>query len=45
MTDAQADNWTQRILAVDANVSALRQKYWKNFSQGCLPKRPLSTST
>ena len=39
MTDAQADNWTQRILAVDANVSALRQKYWKNFSQVLPPKK------
>jgi hypothetical protein len=33
MTDAQADNWTQRLLAVDANAAALRQKYWKKFSQ------------
>jgi hypothetical protein len=33
MTDAQADNWTQRILAVDANAAALRQKYWSKFSQ------------
>ena len=32
MTDAQADNWTQRLLAVDANAAALRQKYWSKFS-------------
>jgi septal ring factor EnvC (AmiA/AmiB activator) len=31
MTDAQADNWTQRLLKLDANVAALRQKYWANF--------------
>jgi hypothetical protein len=31
MTDAQADNWSTRILKVDADVTALRQKYWTNF--------------
>jgi hypothetical protein len=31
MTDAQADNWSARILKVDADVTALRQKYWTNF--------------
>jgi len=33
MTDAQADNWTQRLLALDVNVATLRQKYWPKFSQ------------
>jgi hypothetical protein len=33
MTDAQADDWTQRLLAVDANAATLRQKYWSKFSQ------------
>jgi hypothetical protein len=31
MTDAQADNWSTRILKVDADVTALRLKYWTNF--------------
>jgi len=31
MTDAQADDWTQRLLTVDAKVGALRQKYWSKF--------------
>jgi hypothetical protein len=31
MTDAQADDWTQRLLKVDASVAALRQKYWSKF--------------
>jgi hypothetical protein len=31
MTDAQADDWTQRILKVDASVAALRQSYWSKF--------------
>jgi hypothetical protein len=31
MTDAQADNWSARILKVDADVTALWQKYWTNF--------------
>jgi hypothetical protein len=33
MTDAQADDWAQRLLKQDANVAALRQKYWSNFRQ------------
>ena len=32
MTDAQADNLTQRLLAVDANAAALRQKSWSKFA-------------
>jgi hypothetical protein len=32
MTDAQADNWIQRLLAVDANAAALRQKFWSRFA-------------
>ncbi|HEX3471036.1 MAG TPA: hypothetical protein VHT28_07605 [Silvibacterium sp.] len=31
MTDAQADDWTQRLLKLDVNVAGLRQKYWPNF--------------
>jgi hypothetical protein len=31
MTDAQADDWTQRLLKTDANVAALRQSYWPKF--------------
>lgn len=31
MTDAQAEDWTQRLLKLDVNVAALRQKYWPNF--------------
>ncbi len=31
MTDAQADDWAQRVLKLDADVAALRQKYWPNF--------------
>ena len=31
MTDAQADDWTQRLLKLDFNVAGLRQKYWPNF--------------
>ena len=38
MTDAQADNWTQRILKVDAGVADLRQKYWSKF-RGVLSAR------
>ncbi|MBV8113401.1 MAG: hypothetical protein JO300_01580 [Silvibacterium sp.] len=32
MTDAQAADWTQRLLAVDANAAALRQKSWSKFA-------------
>ena len=31
MTDAQADDWTLRSLKLDADVAALRQKYWSTF--------------
>ncbi len=31
MTDAQADDWAQRFLKLDANVAALRLRYWPNF--------------
>jgi Spy/CpxP family protein refolding chaperone len=38
MTEAQAADWSQRILKLDVNVSALRQKYWPNF-QSVLPAK------
>ncbi|HEX3470928.1 MAG TPA: hypothetical protein VHT28_07050 [Silvibacterium sp.] len=31
MTDAQADDWAKRALKLDADVAALRQKYWLKF--------------
>jgi hypothetical protein len=31
MTDAQADEWSNRMLKLDADVAALRQKYWSSF--------------
>ena len=31
MTDAQADEWSTRMLKLDADVAALRQKYWPKF--------------
>jgi Spy/CpxP family protein refolding chaperone len=31
MTDAQASDWATRILKLDSDVAALRQKYWPNF--------------
>ena len=31
IADAQADSWTQRYLAVEANAAVLRQKYWPKF--------------
>jgi hypothetical protein len=31
MTDAQADDWTKRLLQLDANVAALRSKYQPIF--------------
>ena len=31
MTDAQADDWTKRVLQLDANVAALRQKFLPDF--------------
>ena len=39
MTDAQADNWAQRLLAVDAKVAALRQSYWSKFDHVLPPKK------
>jgi Spy/CpxP family protein refolding chaperone len=38
MTDAQADNWSGRVLKVDAEVTALRQSYWPKF-RGVLPAK------
>jgi hypothetical protein len=31
MTDAQADDWTNRLLKLDQNVMALRAKYYPSF--------------
>jgi hypothetical protein len=31
MTDGQADDWSKRVLKLDADVAAVRQKYWPNF--------------
>jgi hypothetical protein len=31
MTDAQADDWTKRVLKLDADLAALRMKYQPNF--------------
>ncbi len=31
MTEAQADNWAQRSLKLDADIAALRLKYWPDF--------------
>lgn len=31
MTDAQADDWTMRVLKLDADMAALRMKYQPNF--------------
>jgi len=31
MTDAQADDWTQRLLKLDVNVTGLRQRYFQKF--------------
>jgi Spy/CpxP family protein refolding chaperone len=31
MTDAQAEDWAQRLLKLDANVAGLRLKYWPIF--------------
>jgi hypothetical protein len=39
MTDAQADDWTVRVLKLDANVSTLRQKYLSNFQKVLSPKK------
>jgi hypothetical protein len=31
MTDAQAQDWATRVLKLDTEVAALRQRYWPNF--------------
>lgn len=31
MTDAQAEDWAGRVLKLDAEVAALRQRYWPEF--------------
>jgi hypothetical protein len=38
MTDAQADDWTQRLVKLDVNVAGLRQSYWPKFRK-VLPAR------
>jgi len=38
MTDEQADDWATRVLKLDADVAALRQKYWPSFRK-VLPAR------
>jgi hypothetical protein len=38
MTEAQADEWATRMLKLDADVAALRQKYWPRF-RSVLPGR------
>ena len=39
MTDAQADDWTSRVLKLDANVAALRLKYLPLFQKVLSPKK------
>ena len=39
MTDAQADDWTKRVLQLDANVAALRLKYLPAFRKVLSPKK------
>jgi Spy/CpxP family protein refolding chaperone len=39
MTDAQANDWTERVLKLDANVAALRQKYVPIFHKVLSPKK------
>ena len=39
MTDAQADDWAKRTLKLDADVAALRQKYWPNFRKVLTAKK------
>jgi hypothetical protein len=39
MTDAQADDWTKRVLQLDANVAALRLKYLPAFHKVLSPKK------
>jgi Spy/CpxP family protein refolding chaperone len=38
MTDAQADDWIQRLLKIDVGVANLRQQYWSKF-RGVLPAK------
>jgi hypothetical protein len=39
MTDAQANDWAQRLLKLDVNVTELRLKYWPNFRKLLPPKK------
>ena len=39
MTDAQADDWTKRLLKMDSDVVALRIKYQPNFRKVLPPKK------
>jgi hypothetical protein len=39
MTDAQADDWTKRVLQLDAKVAALRLKYLPAFHKVLSPKK------
>jgi len=39
MTDDQADEWSTRMLKLDADVAALRQKYWPNFRKALSAKK------
>jgi hypothetical protein len=39
MTDAQANDWADRVLKLDADVTALRQKYLPNFRKVLAPKK------
>jgi len=39
MTDAQADDWTKRVLKMDSEVLALRIKYQPNFRKILPPKK------
>ena len=39
MTDAQADDWTKRLLKMDSDVVALRIKYQPSFRKILPPKK------
>lgn len=39
MTNAQAEDWTQRVLQRDVNAATLRQKYWPKFLAVLPPKK------
>jgi hypothetical protein len=39
MTDAQADDWTKRLLKLDSDVVALRMKYQPSFRKVLPPKK------